>query len=157
MLICIFHGSRGSVKARVTQSRRKWYRMSNLRADARFMTEPHNNFHSRNGVSLFHKRVAVDRSDTRKRIRSFCVSPVTMSDWLSDECEVNLARESLSRSLLLTPSSLLCIGRSRDRNWNERMARGRVLSRGFSVWSPGGPFAIPAGFSFAAQLSIPSR
>lgn len=113
MLICIFHGSGGGVKARVAQSRRKWYRISNLRPMSvlRPSVRASYNFHSRNGVSLFRKReVLIDRT-RGKELASAC-HPVTMSvtDFPTSAKLILRERESLSRSPLLAPSSLLCTG-----------------------------------------------
>lgn len=91
------------------------------------------------GVSLFHGRVVV-RSIGRAEKNSLVlrVTPLLLSDWLPDQCGVNLARTrvSLSLSLSLSPAPLSCvraIAWSELKRTNERMARGRVLSRGLSV------------------------
>lgn len=126
MSICIFHGSRGSVKARVTQSRRKWYRMSNLRLMLvlRPSVRAYLIIISIRGMAFryFKGRWLIDRTRGKELARCACHPLLRYSEWLPDECEVNLARTRVSlpfsrspalpfsRSPLLTPSSFLCTG-----------------------------------------------
>lgn len=156
------HGSRGNVKAphhTITAL------LPEMISNIQFMADVHPfyraerssliyNFHSQNNFHYFAGGRRLIDQTRGKEFAHFACHPLLRPNNFPTSAKLILReRESLPLSPFL---SLSCV-RSRDRNWNERMARGRVLSRGLSMWSPDGPFAIPAGFSFAAQLSIPSR
>lgn len=156
MLICIFHGSRVTMSKHASHNRGAvtgndieypiYGRCPFLRPSVRASY----NFHPRNGVHFVISREAggwsIGHAEKNGSLVVLRVTRYYVSDWLPDECEVNLARTraSLSRALLAHAFLPLVHGRSRDRNWNERMARGRVLSRGLSV-EPRRTFRHPRG------------